>query len=135
MISNFSILNKTSKRIPHALLRRVFSLASKKCTMEVSLVFLEDRAMQNVNKKWRGRDTRSNVLAFPLNASMGEVVLNPCEAEREAHRAGESYGRRVVYLFLHGLLHLYGYDHKTEQDAKKMEKKENEVLKKMYSTK
>ena len=128
MISNFSILNKTSKRVPRTLLVRVFSLVSKKHTMEVSLVFLDDRAMRGINRKWHNRDAQATVLAFLLDSSVGEVVINPHEAEREARQAGESYNRRMAYLFLHGLLHLYGYDHKTEQETKKMERKEQEVL-------
>ena len=96
--------------------------------MEVSLVFLNDRAMRGVNKKWRKHDTQANVLAFPLDVSMGEVFINPHEAEREARDADVSYNRRVAYLFLHGLLHLYGYDHKTEQGAKKMEQREKKIM-------
>lgn len=124
----FSVVNKTSKRIPRALLRRVFSLASKKRTMEVSLVFLGDQAMQDVNKKWCKRDAEANVLAFPLDMSVGEIVINPYQAEREATEAGISYTGRVAYLFLHGLLHLYGYDHKTEKEAEKMEWKERTIM-------
>ena len=125
----FSIVNKTSKRIPRTLLCRVFSLVSKKGIMEVSLVFLNDRAMRSVNKKWRKRDAQANVLAFPLDVSVGEVVINPQEAQREARAGNVSYNHRVAYLFLHGLLHLYGYDHKTEQEAKKMERKERDIMK------
>jgi len=128
VISSFSIANKTLKRIPRALLQRVFSLVSKKGIMEVSLVFLNDRAMRSVNKKWRKRDAQANVLAFPLDVSVGEVVINPQEAQREARAGNVSYNRRVAYLFLHGLLHLYGYDHKTTKDARKMEKREQEIL-------
>ena len=96
--------------------------------MEVSLVFLGDRAMHAVNKKWRKRDAQANVLAFMLEASVGEVALNPYEAEREARKVGVLYPERIAYLFLHGLLHLYGYDHKTEKEARKMERKEKEIL-------
>lgn len=131
MISSLSILNKTSKRIPRALLLQVFSLVSKKHSMEVSLVFLNDYAMRCINKKWRKRDRQANVLSFFLHESVGEVVINPYEAEREARSMNESYSTRVAYLFLHGLLHLYGYDHKTEQEGKKMEKKERETMRQL----
>lgn len=113
------------------LLQRVFSLVSKKNTMEVSLVFLDDHAMRGINKKWHKRDAQANVLAFFLNESVGEVLINPHEAEREARHASESYNYRVAYLFLHGLLHLYGYDHKIEQEGKKMEKKEKEIMRQL----
>ena len=91
-------------------------------------MILGDRAMRNINKKWRKRDKQTNVLAFPLDVSVGEVAVNPSMAEREARELGVSYSYRVVYLFLHGLLHLYGYDHKTETDAKRMEKKEQNIM-------
>jgi len=100
--------------------------------MEVSLVFLDDRAMRAVNKKWHKYDRQTNVLAFLLDALTGEIVINPYEAEREAKRVGESYTRRVAYLFSHGLLHLYGHDHKTEKDGKKMEKEEQNILNHIY---
>lgn len=87
--------------------------------------------MRHVNKKWRNKDRQTNVLAFLLDASVGEVFINPYEAEREARQAGESYSYRVAYLFLHGLLHVYGYDHETEQSEKNMQKKEKELLRRL----
>ena len=96
--------------------------------MEVSLVFLGDRAMREINKTWRKRDKNANVLSFPLDESVGEVAVNPFEAEREARRYSISYKERIVFLFVHGLLHLYGYDHETPEDARKMEKKEQELM-------
>ena len=96
--------------------------------MEVSLVFLDDREMRAVHKKWQNRNTQANVLAFPLDASVGEIVINPFQAKREAPDAGMSYTMRIVYLFTHGLLHLYGCDHKTEEGAKKMKREEQRIL-------
>lgn len=100
--------------------------------MEVSLVFLGDQAIRNVNKTWRKKDARANVLAFPLDAGVGEVVVNPYEAEREAHETNVPYAERIAYLFLHGLLHLYGYNHEIERDAKKMEQKERKIMQNIH---
>jgi rRNA maturation RNase YbeY len=122
------ITNKTSRRIPRVLLQRVFHAAKKKNTMEVSLVFLDDAVARALNKKWRNKDKQANVLAFRLDERAGEIVINPYEAGREAHVYGVSYQKRTAYLFLHGLLHLYGYDHKTEKDAKKMEHRERFIM-------
>lgn len=128
MNSRFSIANKTRRRIPRTLLYRVFSIASKKRMMEVSLVFLGDRAMRSVNKRWHKRTAQSNVLAFRLTELVGEVVINSYEAEREARQAGVSSDERIVYLFTHGLLHLYGYDHHTERGAFQMKQHEEEIM-------
>lgn len=134
-IGSLAVLNKTAKRIPRSLLERVFCIASKKHTMEVSVVFLGDEATRALNKTWRKIDKRANVLAFRLDNGMGEVVINPYDAGREAYTLGVSYTKRVAYLFSHGLLHLYGYDHHTKKDAEKMERKEKEVIKELYFNK
>lgn len=128
MVDRLSIANKTTKRIPHALLHRIFSLVSKKRTIEVSVAFIGDRAMRTVNRKWQKKDAQTNVLAFPLGAEMGEILINPHEAKREARMYGMPYAERIAYLFLHGLLHLHGYDHKIEKEAKRMERKEQEIM-------
>ncbi len=96
--------------------------------MDVSLVFLGDRAMKMLNKKWRGKDKQANVLAFPLESNGGEIVINPYQAQREAREYGIGYNERIAYLFVHGLLHLLGLDHKTEKDAKKMERREQNIM-------
>lgn len=126
--NNFTITNRTRHVIPHSLLGRVFSLAPKHHTMEISLVFVGERAMKALTKKWRGNDMPANVLAFPLDKKLGEVFINPYQAEREAKIARVSVVCRIAYLFVHGLLHLQGYDHQVEEDAKKMEKKEQEIM-------
>lgn len=87
-----------------------------------------DRAARHLNKKWRKKNKPANVLAFPLDATVGEIIINPYEAEREAHAGKTSYTHRVAYLFLHGLLHLYGYNHETDSGAKKMEQKERKLM-------
>ena len=97
--------------------------------MEVSLVFLGDRAMRAVNKKWHKHDAQSNVLAFRLDQSIGEIFINPYQAQREARMHGVSQTARTVYLFVHGLLHIYGYDHHTKQGAFEMNQREDTILK------
>ncbi|TSC79075.1 MAG: putative rRNA maturation factor [Parcubacteria group bacterium Gr01-1014_29] len=130
---SLAILNKTAKHIPRSLLERVFCIASKKHTMEVSVVFLGDEATRVLNNMWRKIDKRANVLAFRLDTGTGEVVINPYEAERESRRLGMPYTERVLYLFLHGLLHLYGYDHHTKKDANRMERKEKEYMQVVFT--
>ena len=125
---SFGITNRTRHFIPRSLLERVFSIAAKHHTIDISLVFVGERAMKGLNKKWRGKDASTNVLAFPLDSRLGEIFINPFQAEREAKIAGTSFTNRIVYLFVHGLLHLQGFDHETERDAERMEKEEQKIL-------
>ena len=96
--------------------------------MDISLVFAGTRVMKTLNKKWRGKDAPANVLAFPLTQELGEIIINPEQAQREANAYGISYTMRAAYLFVHGLLHLQGYDHETEGKAEEMERKEKKIM-------
>ncbi|MDK2822682.1 MAG: putative rRNA maturation factor [Clostridia bacterium] len=110
---------------------------------EISLVFVDDNGIQELNKNYRGKDMPTDVLSFALT-EMGEDELEIVEGEMEtllgdiiisletALRQAEEYGhtveREVAYLMVHGLLHLLGYDHMTEEDKKVMRQREEKVL-------
>jgi probable rRNA maturation factor len=105
---------------------------------EINLLLTNDIAMQEINKCWRGVDKPTNVLSFPAAAMkslppdaphpLGDIVLAYETLEQEAARQGKPIRDHVTHLFLHGLLHLLGYDHETDADAKVMETKERNVL-------
>jgi probable rRNA maturation factor len=95
---------------------------------DLSLVVCGDALAQRLNKETRKKTYRPNVLSFPLDAHEGEIVLNIRCAEREARRFGISIRERVALLFVHGCLHLKGFDHETERDAGRMEAEEARVL-------
>ncbi|MDP2641728.1 MAG: rRNA maturation RNase YbeY [bacterium] len=68
---------------------------------ELSLVFAADPLMRRLNRAYRGIDKPTNVLAFPLSRTCGEIFINPSRAKPFS----------VEYLFIHGLLHLKGMKH------------------------
>jgi probable rRNA maturation factor len=84
--------------------------------VEVSVLFCGDRAMRTLNRRYRGMDAPTDVLAFPAETGglLGDIVICvPC-ASRQARRRGEPAGREIDRLLLHGFLHLSGYDHETD---------------------
>jgi probable rRNA maturation factor len=92
---------------------KVEGLRSK---VEVSVLFCGDRAMRALNRRYRGMDAPTDVLAFPAETGglLGDIVISiPC-ASRQARRRGESPAREIDRLLLHGFLHLSGYDHETD---------------------
>lgn len=103
---------------------------------ELSLVLVGDRRMRRLNRRYRGRDHPTDVLAFPLrNATgpasslLGDVVISLHTAARQAKAAGHSVDREVVTLIIHGVLHLCGYDHEREErEARRMRRKERAIL-------
>jgi rRNA maturation RNase YbeY len=109
------------------------------CTgQELSVVFVNDQRMQQLNRTYRQQDRTTNVLAFPqqpalqdgpASALLGDVIVSLPTAAREAHELRQSLEERVVYLILHGLLHLLGYDHeRSSGERQRMAALEAEVL-------
>jgi probable rRNA maturation factor len=111
----------TQRRV-RALLARAARLAPRsriqnaKSRIDVSVLFCGDRAMRTLNRRYRGMDAPTDVLAFPAETGglLGDIVISiPC-ASRQARRRGEPPAREIDRLLLHGFLHLSGYDHETD---------------------
>ena len=105
---------------------------------ELSVVFGSDRLLQELNGTYRHKDRVTNVLAFPqhptyegepVTAMLGDVIVSLPTAAREAYALQQSLEERVVYLLLHGILHLLGYDHERSATQRRhMEALERRVL-------
>lgn len=83
----------------------------------LSLVFVGQERGRAINRATRGKTYAPNVLSFPLSAKAGEIYITPAIAKREAAHYGHTYREHVLYLFIHGLLHLKGLDHGPRMDA------------------
>jgi probable rRNA maturation factor len=98
------------------------------CTeLAVSLVSSAD--IKKLNKKYRKKDTATDVLSFTYRSS-GEVVICPEVVKQNAKKYGETFKKELVRVLIHGVLHILGYNHeKKGSEAVKMEKKTNYYLK------
>ena len=105
---------------------------------ELSILIVDDPQIAALNKKYLNRSGPTNVIAFPMRDGdfedlnpqlLGDVVISAETAKREAGNAGISTNARLSQLLVHGILHLFGYDHENdEREARRMEKKSNEML-------
>ncbi|OGG60832.1 rRNA maturation RNase YbeY [Candidatus Kaiserbacteria bacterium RIFCSPHIGHO2_01_FULL_56_24] len=84
---------------------------------QLSLVVCGDTLAQRMNKEYRKKTYKPNVLSFPLSKNEGEIFLNVRKAEREARAMGISARSRIAHLFVHGCAHLKGLDHSDRMDA------------------
>lgn len=88
---------------------------------DVSVALVSDRRMRALNRQFRGKDAVTDVLSFPANRTpgvtpfLGDVVIASGIAQRQAQEAGHSVQTEIRVLALHGLLHLLGYDHDTDE--------------------
>ena len=103
---------------------------------ELSIVLSSDAEVRVLNRDYRGKDKATNVLSFPSGLSsdlsgtdmLGDVILAFETVSMEADRDGKTLASHLRHLVVHGILHLLGYDHETEEEASEMELREVEIL-------
>jgi probable rRNA maturation factor len=97
---------------------------------DLSVAIVSDRRMRALNRQFRGKDAVTDVLSFPSETRgfMGDVVIASGVAQQQAKAAGHTVQTELRVLALHGLLHLLGYDH--ESDDGKMARAEMRLRKK-----
>ena len=98
----------------------------------MSVIFVDPKAIHEINRNYRGIDRPTDVISFALHDSedayevmegdeeLGDIFINVQAIVDQASEYGHSMRREVCFLFTHGLLHLLGYDHMKEQDEKEM---------------
>lgn len=107
--------------------------------VEISLSVVSEEEIHELNRRFRETDRVTDVLSFPQYESLdeiengeitplGDVVICSAVALRQAEAYGHSYEREFVYLFVHSVLHLLGYDHMDPAEKREMRAKEEEVM-------
>ncbi|MGI4851620.1 MAG: rRNA maturation RNase YbeY [Janthinobacterium lividum] len=104
---------------------------------EISIILSHDQHLHHLNKTYRHQDKATNVLSFDYGPNafdkgiIGDVFVSFETLTQEAVAQQKSLQNHFSHLIIHGVLHLLGYDHEHEQDAKEMEQLEIEFLKQM----
>jgi len=106
---------------------------------ELSIVFADDARVQELNRTWRSKDKPTNVLSFPggepdgdvFGPLLGDIIMAYETVERERNDLGVSFQDHCTHLVVHGLLHLFGYDHQDDEEAEEMENLERKILAKI----
>lgn len=110
---------------------------------EVSVTFVTNERIQEINREYRDKDAVTDVISFALEelgegeieligANMprilGDIIISTAKAEEQAEEYGHSFMREFGFLAVHGFLHLLGYDHMTEEDEREMFTLQKEIL-------
>lgn len=106
---------------------------------EISLYFVDDNIIQQLNKQYRNKDKPTDVLSFSLAEGefgninpdiLGDIVISVEKAAADASKNSLSLKQEIDFLIIHGLLHLLGYNHEntTKEETKKMQNKQNELF-------
>lgn len=111
---------------------REWARAALPADADVTVRYVAGAEARRLNREFRGKDYATNVLSFPYGFPRGpiagDIVICAPVVAREAREQGKSVRAHHAHLLVHGLLHLQGYDHEREADARRMERREREVL-------
>ena len=106
--------------------------------VEVSVSFVGDDEIRDLNREYRGVDKSTDVLSFPMddefiidNRILGDVIINTRRVMEQAEELGHSNERELSYLSVHSILHLLGYDHMEDEDKKEMREREKLAMKEL----
>lgn len=142
----FELNLKTRWKLNTSDLTRIFKTASRvlleknKEDKAISIVTVNRREMRAINKQSRGIDAETDILTFTLQekdtfvelpyvrAFIGELIICPAAAKAKAKELAEDEAAYERLLVAHGLLHIFGLDHKNESDTLKMKKMEQQIL-------
>lgn len=103
----------------------------------LSIIFVDEETIQNINKEYRGLDRITDVISFALEDNkdidmgvrlLGDIYICIKRMQEQALMYEHSEKRELSFLCCHGLLHLLGYDHQTKEDEEKMFKLQREIL-------
>ncbi|AIY05243.1 metal-dependent hydrolase [Planococcus sp. PAMC 21323] len=110
---------------------------------EVSVTFVTNEMIRDINREYRGKDQPTDVISFAMEElgegetaiigsqeprMLGDIIISLDRTKEQAEDFGHSFERELGFLAVHGFLHLLGYDHMTEEDEKKMFSRQEEIL-------
>lgn len=143
---NFRLLNIKNKKLYKKNRKKLYKilklvvdeikdLTEETKTVELSLVFCDSQTIKKYNKNYLQKDKVTDVLSFPQNEvydkvyQLGDVLINIELLSTQFHE--NEINQKLLFLFLHGCLHLIGYDHMDDNDEKIMSEKEDEIFAKI----
>lgn len=142
---NYNYDKEKIEKLPlHELTTFVLTCEKKPTNTEVSINFVTNEAIAQLNETYRGKSGPTDVLSFECDGvdeglsamtlacepvfELGDVVIAPDIARDQMHEFGTTFEEEISLLLVHGLLHLCGYDHVSDDEAEVMEAREEDIL-------
>ncbi len=107
---------KKAPRINEVLFRRIKDEVLGK-DYELDLMFIGKKRARTLNFKFREKDYATDILSFPIADDMGEIYIYPEKAKQKAKEFDRTYENYLVFVFIHGLFHLKGFDHGSRMES------------------
>ncbi len=138
------VVESSSEILIKDLLTHASTMEDMQGLYELSITFMDDKAIQAVNAEYRGKDVPTDVISFALEelsegevaivqqsdmpVILGDIIISIDTAKRQAAEYNHTFERELGFLALHGFLHLLGYDHLDEEQERQMFGRQKEIL-------
>lgn len=113
---NFTLTNTTKAKLP-----RLAFVDMKNAVLgtdyDLSVTIVDEETIRSLNRTHRNKDVPTDILSFPLDDSNGEIYINPEQTAIEAKKFDRPYENFFAFLFIHGLVHLKGFDHGSTMES------------------
>jgi probable rRNA maturation factor len=113
---NFHITNTTKSKLPNFDFPKMKEAVLGK-KYELSVIIIGKKEIQKLNKDYREINKPTDILSFPLSDDFGEIYINPEMTRIESKKFDRSYENFFAFIFIHGLVHLKGFDHGSTMES------------------
>lgn len=132
--------DENQKNEIESLISFAYGHLDEKDDAEISISFVGEAEIKDINRDYRGKDAVTDVISFAMEDEddnvihedaprmLGDIIICTDRAEAQAGEYGHSYKRELMFLSLHGFLHLLGYDHMEPGEEKEMNRLQDEIL-------
>ncbi len=141
----FEFINQTNEQLDeyealfNEIIEATFKMLEVEDTCELSCIIVDDKEIHRINREYRQIDRPTDVISFAyedaecfelegMPRQLGDIFISLDKAKEQAESYGHSFKREFCFLFTHGLLHLLGYDHMQEEEAKEMFALQEKIL-------
>jgi probable rRNA maturation factor len=134
-VTNKNRSYKLNELLIEKLAVKTLKLIKKESNIEVEIIFLDDKSIKALNKRYKGEDAPTDVLSFKIDRKefgekrfLGEIFVSIDTARRNAGSFGTDIAEEAVLYIIHGILHLFGYDDLRAKNRLRMSRKQEEIL-------
>jgi probable rRNA maturation factor len=128
--------NQTGTKIDPGRIKKVVKIWQRvhDCSeLDLSVALVSDARIRKLNKEYRQKDQVTDVLSFPDDDGLGELILAPAQIRRQAPDSHNTFEQELVFMLVHGLYHLLGFEDDSESKKKLMIEKGQAFINKYLS--
>lgn len=133
-ILNLHKAYKLNERLVEKIVTRVLKFCKKQKALELEFVFLDNKGIRELNKKYKRSNRPTDVLSFGMKRDefglpfYGEIIISLDRALENSKIFGTEFNREVTLYIIHGILHLFGYDDETVSEKRRMSERQLQIL-------